>query len=80
MARVNITLDDDTMQRLERHAKHFGLASSAAARALIREALERREKLERRNKIAKDYAAGREDAAQVLRAMEGAQLELLDED
>jgi len=35
---------------------------------------------QRRARIAKDYAAGREDAAQVLHAMEAGQLELLDED
>jgi len=35
---------------------------------------------QRRARIAKDYAAGREDAAQVLLAMEAGQLELLDED
>jgi len=49
-----------------------------AARGLIREAIARRDALEREHKLARDYAAGRSDARQVLRELETAQLELLD--
>lgn len=80
MARVNLTLDQDTAARLSRHAKHLGLAQAAAARELIREALTRRESLAKRRALARDYAAGRSDAAEILRAMEAAQIDLLDED
>ena len=80
MPRVNIMLDDDTMSRLSRHAKHLGLPSAAAARSLIQEALARRERMERRRKLAEDYTAGREDASRLLRVMEPGQWDLLDED
>ena len=80
MQRVNLTLDDDTSERLSRHAKHLGIAQAAAARALIREALARHEALERRRGLARDYAAGRRDATEILEAMEAGQVELLDED
>ncbi len=80
MPRVNIMLDDDTMNRLSRHAKHLGLPSAAAARALIQDGLARRERLERRRKLAEDYAAGRQDATRLLHVMEPGQWSLLDED
>ena len=77
MGRVNLTLDEDTHARLERHAKRLGQPQAAAARELIREALARREARERTRKIAADYAAGRRDAEGLVRELEQAQLELL---
>ena len=64
--RLNLTLDEST--------------SGALARELIREALARREALERERKLARDYAAGRSDARQLLQDLEAAQLELLDDE
>jgi len=45
---------------------------------LIREAIARREALELQRKLARDYAADRGDAKQILQDLEVAQLELLD--
>lgn len=80
MSRLNLTLDDDTLTWLTRHAAREKVGVAAYARRLIREALEQREALARRRKLAADYAAGREDAAEVLRDLERPQLEgLLDD-
>jgi hypothetical protein len=73
MQRLNLTLDDDTFRRLERHAKKHGSRRASAARDLIREALERQDRIERERKLAADYAAGRADAREVLRDLEGGQ-------
>lgn len=80
MSRVNLTLDDDTQERLAQHAKYLGLPQAAAARELIREALARREARERRRRLASDYAAGRDDAKDLVGEIEMAQMELLDEE
>jgi len=81
MARVNLTLDPDTYERLSRHAKACKAARASMARTLLREALERREDLERRRMLAEDYAAGRDDAREILAELQDPQLELLgDED
>ena len=80
MGRLNLTLDSDTEGRLSRHAKKAGAQKASFARALLREALERRERMQRRRKIAEDYSAGRADAKALLGEMEAAQLELLDEE
>ena len=80
MSRLNLTLDDDTLSWLTRHAAREKVGVAAYARRLLREALEQREALARRRKLAADYAAGREDAAEVLRDLERPQLEgLLDD-
>lgn len=78
MERLNLTLDEGTSGALARHARRAGKPRAALARELIREAIERREALERERKLARDYAAGRSDARQLLRDLETAQLELLD--
>ena len=77
MARLNLTLDDDTARQLDRHTKRSGKPRAALARELLREALTRREGLERRQQLARDYAAGRSDARALLRDLESAQLDLL---
>ena len=79
MERLNLTLDENTSNALERHAERHGQARAALARELIREALQQREARERQQKLARDYAAGRADAAALLADMEAAQLELLEE-
>ena len=80
MRRLNLTLDDATFSWLTKHAAREKIALAACARRLLREALEQREALARRRKLAADYAAGREDAKDVLRDLERPQLEgLLDD-
>ena len=77
MDRLNLTLDEGTSGALTRHARPEGKPRAAIARELIREALARREALERQKKLAKDYAAGRDDAKELLADLEAAQLDLL---
>jgi hypothetical protein len=78
MARLNLTLDDDTLSRLARHARQTGGRRATLARRILREGLDAREARERRQKLAADYAAGREDARQLLSGLEAAQLDWLD--
>jgi len=80
MARLNLTLDKDTLRQLDRHTKRSGKPRAALARELLREGLARREALERRQQLARDYAAGRGDARTLLSDLESAQLELLDDE
>lgn len=77
MERLNLTLDESTSGALARHARREGKPRATLARELIREAFARREALERERKLARDHAAGRSDARQLLRDLEAAQLELL---
>lgn len=76
MERLNLTLDEGTSGALARHARKAGKPRAALARELIREAIAQRDALEHRRKLARDYAAGRDDAREIL-DMEAAQLELL---
>jgi metal-responsive CopG/Arc/MetJ family transcriptional regulator len=78
MPRLNLTLDEDTSMRLDRHARQAGAQRATLARRLIREALDRREAAQRRRKLAADYAADRADARELLADLERAELELLD--
>jgi hypothetical protein len=78
MARLNLTLDDDTFDRLARHAKREGGRRASLARRILREGLDAREARERRRKLAADYAAGRSDARDLLDDLEAAQLEWFD--
>ena len=80
MARLNLTLDQDTARRLDQHAKRSGKPRATLARELLREALARQEALERRQQLARDYAAGRGDARTLLGDLESAQLGLLDDE
>ena len=66
MGRLNLTLDDDTLTALHRHAKQEGTRTAAFAKGLLRKALDDQEALERARKLARDYAAGRDDAAKLL--------------
>ena len=80
MARLNLTLDDDTFRQLDRHTKRSGKPRAALARELLREGLAQREAAERRKQLAADYAAGRSDARTLLRDLEAGQLELMDDE
>jgi len=80
MERLNLTLDEGTSGALARHARKAGKPRATLARELIREAIMRREALESQRKLARDYAAGRGDAREVLADLEVAQLELLEHD
>jgi plasmid stability protein len=80
MARLNLTLDEDTFRRLDRHTKRAGKPLAALARELLREGLAQREEAERRKQLATDYVAGRRDARALLKDLEGGQLELMDDE
>lgn len=80
MARLNLTLDDDTFVRLIRHAKREGGRRATLARRILREGLDARDARERRKKLASDYAAGRKDAREILEELEPPQLDWFHED
>ena len=77
MERLNLTLDEGTSGALARHAKKEGKPRATLARELIQEAITRRETLDAQRRLARDYAAGRGDAKEILADLEVAQLELL---
>ena len=70
MARLNLTLDEQTSRRLEKHALEARTRSATFARTLIQEGLDRREAIRRSRKLARDYVAGRGDARKLLRDLE----------
>ena len=80
MPRLNLTLDDDTFARLDRHAKRQGARRAGLARRILCEALDSREALERRKTLAAAYTAGRRDARQLLGQLKVPQLEWFDEE
>lgn len=77
MDRLNLTLDRDTAQAIERHARKARKPRATVARELIKEAIDRRDALEHRRKLARDYAAGRRDARELLDDLEQPQLDLI---
>ncbi|MCP4661984.1 MAG: hypothetical protein GY856_41810 [bacterium] len=77
MARLNLTLDNDTFNRLDQYAQGEGRARSAIARELLVEALNRIDRLARLERLARDYAQDRDDAEALLADLEAGQLELL---
>ncbi len=77
MARLNLTLDDDTHNHLKSHARRLSVPASALARQLLREALDRCARDERARRWADGYQAARQDTRELLADMEGAQTELL---
>ena len=80
MARLNLTLDDETIQQLDRHTKRVGKPRARVATEILREGLARRDAAERRKRLATDYAAGRPDARRLLKDLESGQIELLDDE
>jgi metal-responsive CopG/Arc/MetJ family transcriptional regulator len=80
MARVNLTLDDDTYAQLDQHAKRLGKPRARAVKDLLIEGLARHATHERRQRLARDYAAGRADAHALLNDLESGQFDLLDDE
>ena len=80
MARLNLTLDADTFQKLDRHSGRVGRPRARVATEILREGLARREAAECRKRLAADYAAGRADARALLKGLESSQLDLLDDE
>ena len=80
MARLNLTLDADTFQKLDRHSGRVGRPRARVATEILREGLARREAAERRKRLAADYAAGRADARALLKDLESSQIDLLDDE
>ncbi|HEY3355337.1 MAG TPA: hypothetical protein VGQ83_18960 [Polyangia bacterium] len=81
MARLNLTLDDDTFAALERDARGRNQRLATYARALLQEGLARRQRAQQARRWAEAYRADRPDARQLLRDLEPGELELLgDED
>ncbi|MBI2893362.1 MAG: hypothetical protein HYY06_07400 [Deltaproteobacteria bacterium] len=78
MARLNLTLDDVTLQALERDARKAHVRTATHARRLLREALEEHARRERRLRWAEAYRADREDAKKLLAEMEAGELDLLE--
>ena len=70
MSRLNLTLDDDTANWIKQHAAARKMRQATVARELLAEAVANREQAERRRLLAADYAAGRKDAAELLRDLE----------
>lgn len=81
MARLNLTLDDDTLSQLNRAARSRRRRVAAYARELLRDALERQRQEQRWRVWEAAYRAGRADARKLLADFEPGQLELMgDED
>jgi hypothetical protein len=80
MARLNLTLDEETFQGLQRHASRRSRPAAALARELVQEGIRRREAAERQSALARDYAAGRKGTRALLADLESPQCDLLDDD
>ena len=80
MARLNLTLDDDTYAELEKHAKKLRTPRARLVKEILSEGLARRSAAERQRKLARDYAAGRADARALLKDWETSQLEMMDDE
>ena len=80
MARVNLTLDKESSERLLRHAKRLGCPQATVAGQLVREGLGRLDSRERLQRLAKDYAAGRADAREAMAELQSGQLEAMGEE
>ncbi len=78
MARINLTLDRDTYALLDQRARISHKPRARVVKEILIEGLARRAAQERRKRLARDYAAGRGDAREVLAAWEVGQLELLE--
>jgi hypothetical protein len=78
MSRLNLTLKESTMKALNRYAQ--GRPTAQAARELLEDALGREAKAQALRKLARDYAAGRHDALELLTDFEPLVLEVLGEE
>jgi hypothetical protein len=81
MARLNLTLDDDTLAALSREARRAGVRVATHARRLLAEAVARHQLLQKRRVWAEAYQADRTDPGKLVADLEPATFELLgDED
>jgi hypothetical protein len=81
MARLNLTLDDDTLAALSREARRAGVGVATHARQLLAEAVTRHQLQQRRRVWAEAYQADRAEAGKLVADLEPATFELLgDED
>jgi len=80
MKRLNVTLNQETYEALERQAKQTRKTCAKVAEDLLSESLAQRDAATRRKKLVADYRAGRADARAVLNDLELPQLELLDDE
>ncbi len=80
MARLNMTLDDDTLSALSRDARQAGVGVATHARHLLREAVARRALAERRRAWAEAYRADRPDARKLTADLTGPMLDLIDDE
>lgn len=78
MSRLNLTLPETTMKALNRYAR--GRPTAQAARELLEGALAREAKAQSLRKLARDYAAGRHDALELLADFEPLAVEVLGEE
>lgn len=77
MSRLNLTLDDDTFEAVQRDARKHGVPVATHARLLLREALTQRERSETRRLWARAYAEGTTDARELAEDWEPGALELM---
>lgn len=75
MARLNLTLDDDTFATLERDARRERSQLSTFARRLLKEALEQRERERRWREWEDAYRRGASEDRRLVRDMEAGQLD-----
>lgn len=80
MKRLNVILNQETYEALERQAKQTRRTCAKVAEDLVLEGLTRRDAATRRKKLVADYRAGRADARALLNDLESSQLELLDDE
>jgi hypothetical protein len=80
MKRLNVTLDQETYEALERQAKQTRKTCAKVAEDLLSEGLARRDATIQRKKLVADYRAGCADARALLSDCELPQLELLDDE
>ncbi|HEX3901421.1 MAG TPA: hypothetical protein VH853_01150 [Polyangia bacterium] len=81
MARLNLTLDDETLAALSREARKAGVRVATHARHLLGEAVARHQLLQRRRVWAEAYQADRTDAGKLAADLEPATFDVLgDED
>ena len=80
MARLNVTLDQETYAALQRHAKRVRKPRAKVAKEILAEGLARRDAASHRKKLAADYLAGRADTRALLKDLELSQLELIDDE
>ena len=80
MRRLNVILDQETYEALEKQAKKMRKPCARVAREILAEGLARRDATDRRKQLAADYRAGRADAQALLNDLESLQSELLDDE